>query len=806
MIVKIYQLYSRKSMKKNNFFKYSCVCSVILAVSIIFSMQIILDFYEKNISDSIQLMNGTNVKILDNDYLAHNFSEEQLGSLKNIAVDYDYTLAFCTNTNLVVNGAFDFVSMTILDSNNLISSFGIDSLDDGEVVVSKIIAERLNIHIGDEIYVKLHSSSYSDTRFRVVQILNDNAGFSVAEREYEIAEETLGRIYIVLPEFDFYNTAYIDCTDIGVIDTLKNEFSPSFAVRTSDELSDAIMPRIKIQVNVLKLVSCIAMIISSICLVWSFFIFIMDRKNDFLIFKRIGMRTRDLSKLILLEIYCVVIKGIIIGIPVGGVFAAAYLQNNIGIGGVTAFMIFKDVASTMLLTLLETAAFSLIPIFKMKEIVNQTSIRTKIPVWIMSVVVACIMIVSCIFVQSFIGLIFFAVIGIVFVIFYLILSGLAKVIIKIISINKNTDFLMINDMRNEINIKAFSLNIIDFCLVILFVLISILPMLYSSMEADANSKSENISYNTIQQTNEEEMLIENSIDYYKYYTGGIEILQVNGVDINNYINQSIAEEYKAESIETIKNRIIHINADTSFKDYGSDMEGIYVNNIYKNIVEFKEGDLLTFSLYDRIVSCRVAGVYEDSDNKDMIGSIPESYMESQEFYIENADISIVYMITGNVDGDILSEILFRDKNAYIEENQQLTEYLKKYIDDQKAVLLNNIIALGFSGVLLEVLGQIILFVRKKDYYISLWKIGMSRKYFIHSFLKEKLFWSVLQVVVISLFLEPIRFLILAETSAKPFSLSIPLLLVEFVIAMGINVISFLPFILIKIERKAKFYL
>ncbi|MDY3999450.1 MAG: hypothetical protein SOY73_10230 [Blautia sp.] len=205
---------------------------------------------------------------------------------------------------------------------------------------------------------------------------------------------------------------------------------------------------------------------------------------------------------------------------------------------------------------------------------------------------------------------------------------------------------------------------------------------------------------------------------------------------------------------------------------------------------------MTFSLDNNIVSCRIAGVYEDSSNKDIIGSVPEIYLKSEKVYIENTEVPIVYMILENIDSNILSEILVKDQNAYIDKNQQLSEYLKKYINDQKAVFVNNIIAVGFSSVLLVLLGQIILFVRKKDYYVSLWKIGMSRKYLIKSLLIEKLFWSILQVFVISLFLEPIRFLILAEVSVKAYSLSISQLLAEFVIVMCINVASiFFPIIM-----------
>jgi len=73
MVFELYQMYSRKSIKKNIIFKYACVFSVILAVAIMLFMQIILDSYQNTLSDRIRLMNGADVKILDKGYLEHIF-------------------------------------------------------------------------------------------------------------------------------------------------------------------------------------------------------------------------------------------------------------------------------------------------------------------------------------------------------------------------------------------------------------------------------------------------------------------------------------------------------------------------------------------------------------------------------------------------------------------------------------------------------------------------------------------------------------------------------------------------------------
>ena len=91
-----------------------------------------------------------------------------------------------------------------------------------------------------------------------------------------------------------------------------------------------------------------------------------------------------------------------------------------------------------------------------------------------------------------------------------------------------------------------------------------------------------------------------------------------------------------------------------------------------------------------------------------------------------------------------------------------------------------------------------LFIKRRDYYIALWKIGMSKRYLINSLLVEKAILTVIQLIVVNIFLEPIRFLISAEVSQGKYSISGRILLIEFGIICSINLISIIfPFILRK---------
>lgn len=543
MIRDIYQIYSKKSLKKNKVFKYACVISIILAVSILFSMQNILDAYNSNLSNRIVAMNGSEVKVFDKNYLEHEFSQEQMVDLEKKLTNTNYTLAFCDNSNLVVHGSDDMASLVVFNKKESLTKFGINSLDAGEIVISKNIAKRLNIHIGDKVYIKLHSTQYRDDEFEVVQILNDTAYFSVAGSEYEIAQETLGCIYIVLPEFERFNTVYVENADDRVLNTLKEIFGSTFEVRTLQELKSIVQPRVQLQMEILKLISSIAMLISSICLVWSFYIFILDRKDDFLIFKKIGLRSVDLSKLLLLEMYAIIAKGIILGIPFGGLMTMIYFRLNGIMVDFTVYGIFKNIIMVILLVLIEAAVCAMIPVSSITKIINGNNISTsvKIPILTKILVGTIIMLLSCVYVKSFSGIVFFGVVGAIFGIFYLMFTALVKAVIKILSYKENKNFLLVSNLKSDMKIISIPLNIINVGMVIFLILISVLPMLYSPIKNGTTKEKLDITYRTKEENHDiENILNKENISFYKSYIGEAKVLKINGFNIEESINLNVS--------------------------------------------------------------------------------------------------------------------------------------------------------------------------------------------------------------------------------------------------------------------------
>lgn len=785
MIVCLYRIYSKKSLNKNQGFKYTCVISVVLAVSIMFYMQIMLSVYEKDVSKKVSMMNGADVKILDSEYLKHNFNDMQLTTLQNINKE-NSTLGFCNETNIIANEKVDTVALTVLDKN--ISTLLDNPLNSGEVAISKSVATRMGIHKGDSIYVKLHSDVYEDTSFKVTQIIDDRTNFSVAGSEYEVAQETLGSVYMILPNFFQHNVAYIN--DFSSVDLKKLEkyFIPSFNVRTLDELNNIVLPRVKVQVDILKMISGCAMLFSGICLVWSFLIFIMDRKDDFLIFGKLGIRTQDLMGLIFLEIFNVLFKGICLGIPIGGVSASIYLYCNEMFSSLSLKLISNSIFMTVLLTILEVAVFSLIPMSKIKKIVeNNKEELNRIPLGIIITIVFFMVLISCAYVRSSIGILFSVIVVAIFGAFYYVLILLSKLVLFFLSFHKNKNILFIKEFKANLKITAFSSTLINVSLVICLILINVVPYIYTSTEKGTSSVKSNISYRTMQETEQEEILMKNEIEYFKCSNQSIQILKVNNESLDNIINKNIAEDYKSESAADIGMRNIDIYDNDHMPREWKKLNGIYVNNIYRNIIDFKKGDILTISLNDCIIQCEIADVFSEQNNKDLFGILSEDYFEKEDEHIQISSASIVYTLLDNINDSKLAQILISDRNANIEKNEQLSRYLSKYIDNQKLILINNVVAVGFSSILLVLLGQMILFARKKEYYNSLWKIGMGRDYLIKSMMLEKSIYSLLQILIISLFFEPVRYVIISETlNSTKYEISLPIVIIELLIILTAN--------------------
>lgn len=787
-MIEIYRIYHKRKDKREKSLKYLCVISAALAAAVLFSVQLILCTFENNIEESIRATNGAEVKVQDRDYLKHEFDQDKLDYLKQTLDEKDYSLAYCGSTNLVFRDKVTAASFNVLNKGDFFLKAGMEAPDEHEAVISYSLAKRMGVQEGDRIYVKLYSSVYEDTEVKIIGILNDRHSFSTAGSEYEIGQEALGSIYLILPDYERFNTAYVEHANQKRIEGLKENFSPQFRVRTLQDLSETVKPGIQLTEAGLKLISCIALIVSNICIAWSFLIYVMHRKKDYLIFKKIGIETKDLTVLLFMEIYGVVLKGILAGIPLGGLAAFGYFRWNGGMGMPDPGIILKSSIILILLTAAETFLSGLIPISWIQQLDDRKQKKESMDIspWLILGITCVELVILWLYVRSFPGFVLLLLIIMIFGLFYFIFYKLFSLAVWLLSKCSKVNFLFVRDLKRKHRLILFPLNLVNICVVVLVILSGIFPILFSDT-GNAVTGDKRVIYQSLKSTCREDLFRDKT--YTKYYQEKAELLQINGKDAKDQINPEIADDYLEETTEQMKERIIEIYPESDMPKKYQGKNGIFVNNMYRNVYDFKKGDLLTFSINHKSFSCRVAGTYQDASDMDALGFISESDIRLQNFKQKDSELRIIYTFTRQIEDNILAEILMTDKNAQIEKNQKMSDVLKEYMDSQKIIFVTGTAAVGGSGILLVFLTQMMLFVRKKDYYKQLWKIGMSREYLRNHMLIERLMLSVIQLIVVMMFTEPFRFLMNAEFSTKAYTISLSTLLPEAAVIAGINLVS-----------------
>lgn len=795
----IYKIYSSDSLNEKKVFKWTCLFATILSVALIIFTQLILTINENVVKEKIYRTNGGQIKVQNKEYLKEDFNEQILKELDRIADDIDFRYILCKNinTNIIANNKADSIALLILNRFDIPESFKLKEITStNQIVLSRVSADRLNVRVGDKVFLKLHSYGYKDTYFQVVKILDDKGGFSTAGSEAEFGDEILGNGYVILPEYETFNVAFINNMKINEnnIDSLKKIFEPGFEIRTLQSLSAEVTPRINLQMGFIKLIGVVTLIISCICMCWTFTVFIMDRKRDFILFKILGMQPFEIAKMILMEILAVMVPGLILGIITGIAGTIVYLRSQGMQFDVLSIDLLRISLYTIIMVVAESSVFAIIPISMLnnlsytEEFHGEQESKTGINLIKLFAVISIAIILSVVYIKE--GIIFSFVFIIAFFIFYLPLKVGVHVLGRLKSRLLNIYFLSFYNISEYYSINVFCHTVLNMTIVFSFCLIYLLPTFLGGLFEVDNGKYD-VRYITksVSECKADDFFQAEQIRYSKFYPVEVKVEFVNGTKIKEHLkNSKIAQEYMSEVQKNFEDRILELHsneADMSESLLG-ERSGIVINNVYRNVIDFKENSIITLKIGEKLKDYKVTGV-QSSKDMDIIGYISDNPENIKKLLKDNKDYTVIYKIQEKVSDKLLARIVKDDKNGYLEKNTDLNQYFLTYVEDQKAIILNNIVVVGFSSCFLVFLGQIILFLKKKNTYRILELVGMDKTKFLKIEFMEKLVISFAQVIVVSFFLEPLRFLILAEVSNKPYSLSLKLLLIELGLFFIINI-------------------
>ncbi|EQH65265.1 ABC transporter permease, partial [Clostridioides difficile] len=289
----VYKIYSKNSLKNNKLLKISCIISIVFATAILLFTRVLTDTYSSEVKRNMAITNGGDIKIQNIEYNKYYFTSEQIDKLEELKgkESIDFQLGSSMNTNILSNGMIESTELTVVNNIKMQNTY-LKLRNENDIVLSQKTANKLNVNIGDKVFLKLHSSVYDDTYFKVSDIIPKRFSLSTAQKEAEVGQEVVGESYVYLPNETKYNVAYINIINKENVKNIKNEiknvFKNHFEVRTTDELEQSIIKRISMQLDSINLIGAISLLSTGICLCSTFIVFILNRINDFSTFKALG--------------------------------------------------------------------------------------------------------------------------------------------------------------------------------------------------------------------------------------------------------------------------------------------------------------------------------------------------------------------------------------------------------------------------------------------------------------------------------------------------------------------------------------
>ncbi|WP_131067446.1 ABC transporter permease, partial [Clostridioides difficile] len=531
----VYKIYSKNSLKNNKLLKISCIISIVFATAILLFTRVLTDTYSSEVKRNMAITNGGDIKIQNIEYNKYYFTSEQIDKLEELKgkESIDFQLGSSMNTNILSNGMIESTELTVVNNIKMQNTY-LKLRNENDIVLSQKTANKLNVNIGDKVFLKLHSSVYDDTYFKVSDIIPKRFSLSTAQKEAEVGQEVVGESYVYLPNETKYNVAYINIINKENVKNIKNEiknvFKNHFEVRTTDELEQSIIKRISMQLDSINLIGAISLLSTGICLCSTFIVFILNRINDFSTFKALGIKKRSLSFLVFTELMSITIKGIIIGIILGIPITIFYINlQHINLFNISILSIIKNIFISIVIIIIETSIFSLIPISFVKKIhyegINRdNSMLSSYKFNFIPDIILVIFLTSIsftIYVKSFLGIFFILGLILLDLLVYSLIYALLKMVCLIKKIIKGKYSITFIYLNNDCKTNAFSSSLLTITIIfvlLLFMISEITFAMFSNYEVD-NSIKNSIVYQTTLEGKliTDKKLIENDIDYFQYY-------------------------------------------------------------------------------------------------------------------------------------------------------------------------------------------------------------------------------------------------------------------------------------------------
>ena len=375
-LLNFFTIFNLRSWKQNKLQLFLSIFGISMGIAISLAIQVISIYNNFSIEANANKINGGDISIaLQGDLLNSkqiNYLNQEKKSNK-----LTYTKSTWCKTNINFNNRSSILVLRFIDTGEYPlykdSTLKVKLLDEPQnIIISSNLAARLSVRKGDSVNI-LNSLSGEKETYKVADVAEPDGenGQDMNIFGYAFINQT--NLTRFVKTTDYVSKVYINTVKKADISETKNalvKLFPYADIKSKDDVLNEAKNEIELTKKGLNVIGIITFILGGIGIANIMVLSIMRRQKELCILSVIGMKKKHMRFFLMLESILISLLSSIIGIPLGIIFGSIinYVIYGEGINLSVINYIFAPVCSTVLLSILVSLSFVLIPLAIFKKI------------------------------------------------------------------------------------------------------------------------------------------------------------------------------------------------------------------------------------------------------------------------------------------------------------------------------------------------------------------------------------------------------------------------------------------------------
>jgi len=294
-----------------------CQVTIILCVTILILSLSMIRGFQNSISDKIFDFSG-HLSITDVDNGLINLDSSQLLQqyLQNNNIFFQKVIfnSVLLKSNMHMEGVIAkgiFSDFNTQFCDNYVANIQANRINDNDIWISKITAERLSLSIGQELHLYLIQGIPRIRKLTIAAIYN--TGLTEYDQNYAyVSGKLLQKLNDVdsnkITGFEVFSEKYI-----SIEDEVQEQFGQHYTVMSTMEQNPNIFEWLNLQNVNKKIIIILLLIVAYVSVISMLFVLILDRINMIGILQALGAKTLDVLKIFLLQGLKIISSSLLIG-------------------------------------------------------------------------------------------------------------------------------------------------------------------------------------------------------------------------------------------------------------------------------------------------------------------------------------------------------------------------------------------------------------------------------------------------------------------------------------------------------------